>query len=540
MSQLITKAYQNDSVSGLKARLANTQALRARNAANSADVSLFSLSASDELAFGTMISRFQTALVVSNTIGLKGRNAANSADLFIASINASDEILFGAQTSRFQAAAVLPNATFLKGRNAGNSADINILELNASNVAQLGVDLNFGGFLLLNAFNAIPAFKVKALVDTNIVVAIPGTSTFDGVTVASGKQIALTAQTDPKENGVWTFNGAASALTRPSGWTTGVTVVESTMIVTDFEGTTYGNQIWSIEDDSIVGTDNIDVHPMTGGGSGANTALSNLAAVAINTSLLPGVDNTINLGSATKTWAAAFVHLLQNADATTSVDVENRILYDSAGTAILAWDVGGSTLFDDAGVPVIQFGSTQRNLVDSTNNVIANFNTSGLFIFNADLDLQPAGAAASQVNFWNDAGTFKSVVVADGALAADTLFKLPPDNGTAGYNLQTDGSGVTSWVASAGSMTFNKELFTLSGTDITNQYTDLAHVAKTGSIHFGVVGLGPLFEDAALDYSVSYTGGAGGNTRITWLNDIATGGGSALIAGNIVQVVYAY
>ena len=38
----------------------------------------------------------------------------------------------------------------------------------------------------------------------------------------------------------------------------------------------------------------------SGGGSGANTALSNLASVAINTSLLPGTDNAIDAGSSSK------------------------------------------------------------------------------------------------------------------------------------------------------------------------------------------------------------------------------------------------
>jgi hypothetical protein len=43
------------------------------------------------------------------------------------------------------------------------------------------------------------------------------------------------------------------------------------------------------------------------GGSGANTALSNLSSVAINTSLLPGTTNSINLGSATLTYANLYV-----------------------------------------------------------------------------------------------------------------------------------------------------------------------------------------------------------------------------------------
>lgn len=43
------------------------------------------------------------------------------------------------------------------------------------------------------------------------------------------------------------------------------------------------------------------------GGGGANTALSNLASVAINEALLPGADNSIALGDGTHTWADLFI-----------------------------------------------------------------------------------------------------------------------------------------------------------------------------------------------------------------------------------------
>ncbi len=89
-------------------------------------------------------------------------------------------------------------------------------------------------------------------------------------------------------------------------------------------------------------------------------------------------------------------------------------------------------------------------------------------------------------------------------------------------------------------ITNEKETFVLDGTDITNQYVDLANVARTDSITFMVQGSGALLEGASYDYSVSYTGGAGGNTRITFLNDLATGGGAALIATDVVQVKYEY
>ena len=105
--------------------------------------------------------------------------------------------------------------------------------------------------------------------------------------------------------------------------------------------------------------------------------------------------------------------------------------------------------------------------------------------------------------------------------------------------LTSNGTTAT-WASPAAAPTFNKETFVLSGTDITNQYIDLAQVAKTNSILFQVKGSGDLLEGASYDYSVSYTGGAGGNTRITFLNDLATGGAAALVATDVVQINYAY
>lgn len=92
----------------------------------------------------------------------------------------------------------------------------------------------------------------------------------------------------------------------------------------------------------------------------------------------------------------------------------------------------------------------------------------------------------------------------------------------------------------AGGATWNKQTFTLVSGDITNQYIDLAQVARNNSIEFKVRGGAPILEGASYDYSVSYTGGVGGKTRITFLNDLATGGASALIAGDVIQIIYQY
>lgn len=84
----------------------------------------------------------------------------------------------------------------------------------------------------------------------------------------------------------------------------------------------------------------------------------------------------------------------------------------------------------------------------------------------------------------------------------------------------------------------NKQTFTLSSQDITNQYIDVAFIAGDSSVNFGVLGAG--FQAETTDYTVNYTGGAGGKTRISFAGGLATAGVSALAAGDVIQVQYTY
>src|ERR1700677_2536470 len=50
----------------------------------------------------------------------------------------------------------------------------------------------------------------------------------------------------------------------------------------------------------------------SGGGGGANTSLSNLSSVAVNTDLLPEFNNVFNLGGSALTWSNLFVNTVSN------------------------------------------------------------------------------------------------------------------------------------------------------------------------------------------------------------------------------------
>lgn len=111
--------------------------------------------------------------------------------------------------------------------------------------------------------------------------------------------------------------------------------------------------------------------------------------------------------------------------------------------------------------------------------------------------------------------------------------------GTNGQVLTAD-SGEASglkWASIPGGEVRAKESITLSGTDITNQYIDLAQPILASSLDFMVSGL--IFNET-VDYTVSLTGGSGGVTRVSFAGDLATGGNAALVAGDVVYVKYEY
>lgn len=79
-----------------------------------------------------------------------------------------------------------------------------------------------------------------------------------------------------------------------------------------------------------------------------------------------------------------------------------------------------------------------------------------------------------------------------------------------------------------------KATYTLTATDITNQYVDLSVVATQDSIKFWVAGGG--IQNETDDYTVNYTGGTGGKTRVTFAGGLASAGVSALVSGDKLTV----
>ena len=107
--------------------------------------------------------------------------------------------------------------------------------------------------------------------------------------------------------------------------------------------------------------------------------------------------------------------------------------------------------------------------------------------------------------------------------------------GASGLAVAVDGTSVEITTNVLKAATFLTDpVFTLSGTDITNKYVDLAHpIANVNSVTFTVVsGMQQVY---SVDYTASATGGVGSTGRVSWS---ALGLDGFLIATNQILIGY--
>lgn len=106
------------------------------------------------------------------------------------------------------------------------------------------VDTQIGA--LNSLFDAKPS--AKAASTGNITVSNPGTAIFDGITLSANDILYLRAQTAPAEQGLYTFNGSAAALTRISQMDAWTEIPGSLFAVE--QGTVYADTLWLVTADS--------------------------------------------------------------------------------------------------------------------------------------------------------------------------------------------------------------------------------------------------------------------------------------------------
>lgn len=159
----------------------------------------------------------------------------------------------------------------------------------------------------------------------------------DGVNPPLNARILVKDQTNTFENGCFTLTTVGSGavnwvLTRATDYDTAAEIQPGTLFIIN-NGTVNNLTSW-IETEVVatVGTDPVLFTQFTTSPANfANINLSNLAAVAINSDMLPGVDGAIDLGNATHRYGVAWVQFL--ATGTTAADSTVLTAYDTGAMA---------------------------------------------------------------------------------------------------------------------------------------------------------------------------------------------------------------
>jgi hypothetical protein len=256
-------------------------------------------------------------------------------------------------------------------------------------------------------------------------------------------------------------------------------------------------------------------------------------------------------------WATGVAYNFRNGLSVSGANVDvapgDNSLTSTAGSLIVKEDPAGAIITGASGIKV-QLESSNPSLQISSNKLGVKFDPAGALASGA------AGVAVqvdnSTIEISSDALRVKDAGITLAKLASNSvdenkivstaLSSTGALSGGSGTKLAVKVDAATVKINGSDNLEGlkgNEEHPTLSSTDITNQYFDLAHAAygasaSVNSISLSAVGL--LEQSKTVDYTVSLTGGSGGVTRITFAGDLATGGNAALVSGDILQIKYDY
>ena len=377
----------------------------------------------------------------------------------------------------------LNNDSYLRARNAANDGDVNVIKVDANDKILLASLPQAAGSpavandLVNKAYvdAVLEGLKPKEAVRAATVatITLSGEQTIDGVSLVAGDRLLVKDQTLPEENGIYIVAAGAYSRSLDFDSLTPIDEINGAYVAVQ-EGT--ANQGKLYVQSGVVGT--IDTDPIV------FVFFNSLAG-------LIGGDGITVSGS------------------TISIDHDGEGLTFVANQLALELD-GGTLSKSGAGLKVADAGITDVQLASDS---VTKAKIADDAVGEAELDLAEV-----------DADTF----VLSAAYA--------PVTGTVaiGDSIEEAIEKIVFQLDNANTSTANKETFTLSAGDITNGYIDLAQVADANSIVFIPQG-GPV-QLETIDYSVNLTGGAGGNTRITFEAPLA----AILEAGDVLQINYTY
>ena len=218
---------------------------------------------------------------------------------------------------------------------------------------------------------------------SNVNISSPGSS-INGVTPGNGDRILLADQTDGKQNGIYIFNGAASAMTRSTDMDAGSEFPGAAVFVR--AGTQYADTGWVCTNDSVnLGTDVISFAQFTSQGvitAGAGlsksgntlSAIANGSTINITASGIKVADASLGNAQISGSAAIAYSKLsltgsILNADLAGGIaDSKLSQITTADKVAGSAVQLSGSSLTNDSGLKINAGGVTDAMLAGSISN----------------------------------------------------------------------------------------------------------------------------------------------------------------------------
>lgn len=203
---------------------------------------------------------------------------------------------------------------------------------------------------------------VRAATTATITISNPGTAVFDGITLTSGERLLVKDQSTATQNGIYTFNGSSSALTRTTDADASAEVL-SGMLVPVAEGTLSADTLWMLTTDGTItlGSTNLAFSRISVSASTAGNALtytSGVLDVAVGAGLEISSD-TVRIAA-----AAAGSGLTGGAGSALAVGAGNGITVNADDVA-LASSTGGAGLTFTTGVLAVGAGTGISVAADS-------------------------------------------------------------------------------------------------------------------------------------------------------------------------------
>ena len=273
------------------------------------------------------------------------------------------------------------------------------------------------------------------------------------------------------------------------------------------------------------------------GSSGANTALSNLASVAINTALILGTSDAAALGSATKMWSDLFLA----SGAVINFNNGNMTITHAAASLTVA---GGPLIVPTNGLTInatnVTSTGTQLNYLNAATGTTGTTSTNVVFSTSPALTTPNIGAAtAASINgltITSSTGTLtiangKTLTVSNsGTLAGGDAFVLAI---AAGKTLTVSNS-ITVAGTDSTVMTFPTTTATIARTDAGQTFTGVQVMTSPTITTANLSGAQLLAENAsiALDPSLSADGKYSGTT-------ISGTAGATLAFGDVIYLAAA-